>query len=77
MPTFDVAWSITGASQVDVTEEDLAEAAAAGFDVEENPQSTFLFLNTKYEGDLLLEATHDWYERDRPAIIQVEFEEES
>lgn len=75
MPTFDVAWSVTGSSQVDVTEEDLAEAAVAGFDVDEDPQGTFEFLNKKFDNDLLSEAADQWYERDRPEIIQVDFED--
>lgn len=76
MPTFDVAWSVTGSSQVDVTNEDLAEAARAGFDVDESPHAVFEFLNKKYDNDLLSEAADEWYERDRPEIIQVELEED-
>lgn len=73
MLRFNVDWTVSGSSTVEVEEKDVAEA---GIDIRSfnSDKALFLALNEKYDGDLLYEAVNDWYEREAPELEMVYLE---
>lgn len=73
MLRFNVDWTVSGSSTVEVDEKDAAEA---GIDIRsfDSDRALFLALNEKYDGGLLREAVNDWYEREAPELDMVYLE---
>jgi hypothetical protein len=61
---------------VHVSDEELAAAAAAGVNTDQDDFQLFLDLNRHFKSDLLSEAVDDFDERDAPQVVGVLIEED-
>jgi hypothetical protein len=75
MLRFNVDWTVSGSSVVQVSEEELAESGINPDDFS-SEKELFLAIDNAYFHDLSYDAVEDYDERQKPEIINVYLEEE-